>query len=282
MRTGIVFSALLHVVAFALGYLAWPALRREMDAPDPQILEVELVSIDSVNRVPAELVREEPSPPTPEPKPEPEPQPQPPPEPAPVKLAEASLPPPLEPPPVEKPALKPPQKEALKPAPKPIAQPKAKPKPPQRFDADRVAALIDKSLKAQAQSQPAQQDKLAAAVRASQPASLDGKRLTATLAAVLKAQVTRCWALDPGMRDIDNMQVQILVQFNEDGTIIGMPQIAPAFQQRFNDPAQAPFRVFAESARRAVQRCAPYDLPREMYAEWRNVQLNFDPREVIN
>jgi colicin import membrane protein len=37
------------------------------------------------------------------------------------------------------------------------------------------------------------------------------------------------------------------------------------------------FRIFAESAMRAVRACSPLKLPPEQYQVWRNIIFNFDP-----
>ena len=36
----------------------------------------------------------------------------------------------------------------------------------------------------------------------------------------------------------------------------------------------------ADSAVRAVYQCQPYELPAEKYAVWRDMILNFDPRQM--
>jgi hypothetical protein len=48
-----------------------------------------------------------------------------------------------------------------------------------------------------------------------------------------------------------------------------------------NSSANPTFGIAAESARRAVLRCAPYSLPAEKYDAWREVIINFDPRELL-
>ena len=40
-------------------------------------------------------------------------------------------------------------------------------------------------------------------------------------------------------------------------------------------------RLSAESAVRAVRRCAPYNLPPEKYDSWREILMTFDPREIL-
>jgi hypothetical protein len=40
-------------------------------------------------------------------------------------------------------------------------------------------------------------------------------------------------------------------------------------------------RAAADSARRAVMRAAPYNLPRDKYDTWSTVIVNFDPSEMF-
>ena len=41
-------------------------------------------------------------------------------------------------------------------------------------------------------------------------------------------------------------------------------------------------KILAESALRAVRRCDPIKVPDvERYENWKNLQLNFDPREIL-
>jgi colicin import membrane protein len=39
--------------------------------------------------------------------------------------------------------------------------------------------------------------------------------------------------------------------------------------------------VAAESARRAILRCQPYRLPIAKYDVWKDVEVNFDPRDMF-
>ena len=43
------------------------------------------------------------------------------------------------------------------------------------------------------------------------------------------------------------------------------------------------YRTMAESALRAVlnPRCQPFKLPPEKYARWKNMKLNFDPKDMF-
>lgn len=67
------------------------------------------------------------------------------------------------------------------------------------------------------------------------------------------------------------MQVHILLK--QDGSL----QADPVLLNRGDSPF---FQVAAESALRAVRRCQPYKLPLAKYEAWKDVEINFDPREM--
>ena len=46
--------------------------------------------------------------------------------------------------------------------------------------------------------------------------------------------------------------------------------------------ADPTFRAVAESARRAVDRCSPLQLPPDKYAVWREIEMSFYPEDAIS
>ena len=50
---------------------------------------------------------------------------------------------------------------------------------------------------------------------------------------------------------------------------------------RMNMPGQGFFKVLAESALRAIQLCQPLKVPTSGYERWKELQLNFDAREML-
>jgi hypothetical protein len=46
--------------------------------------------------------------------------------------------------------------------------------------------------------------------------------------------------------------------------------------------ADPTFRAVAESARRAVDRCSPLQLPPDKYAIWREINMSFYPEDAIS
>ena len=81
------------------------------------------------------------------------------------------------------------------------------------------------------------------------------------------------WNPPPGALDARELIVQIRLQLNQDGSVSTEPQVL----NRGNHPQ---FQVAAESAKRAIRRCAPYKMPIAKYEVWRDVEVNFDPRDM--
>ena len=50
---------------------------------------------------------------------------------------------------------------------------------------------------------------------------------------------------------------------------------------RMNKPGQGFYKVLAESALRAIQLCQPLRVPNTGYERWKDLQLNFDAREML-
>ena len=48
-----------------------------------------------------------------------------------------------------------------------------------------------------------------------------------------------------------------------------------------NKPGQGFYKVLAESALRAVRLCQPLRVPASGYERWKELQLNFDAREML-
>ena len=89
----------------------------------------------------------------------------------------------------------------------------------------------------------------------------------------LRAKIAQCWNPPPGGLGADAIIVKLRLQLNEDGSLIGYPTVANSGGSQF-------FQAAADSAVRAVYQCQPYELPAEKYAVWRDMILNFDPRQM--
>lgn len=95
------------------------------------------------------------------------------------------------------------------------------------------------------------------------------------LAAVTR-QIGNCWTLPAGMDGVESMVVKLRIQVRPDRTV---QQVTIVDQSRLDQDFT--FRVVAESARRAVERCSPLNLPVDKYSLWGDMYLNFDPTQAI-
>ena len=251
-------------------------------------------------------------------KPEPKPEP---PKPAPVPPSSAAVPPepkpapplPLKPPEPKPEPPKPAEKlEAANPAPplplklpepkpeppKPVEnieppKPKEKPEPPRqmakneakpqekKYDPGQFAALL-KNLALQqtapSPDAPPQKPRIASAKPSSQPTAPLGSQLTASEVDLIRQQISRCWNVPAGARDARDLVVEIRVVVDRDGTV---EQATIVDQARLGgDPT---FRAAAESARRAFfnPQCRPLHLPAEKYAIWKDLVVDFSPKDVL-
>ena len=94
----------------------------------------------------------------------------------------------------------------------------------------------------------------------------------------LKAQIFGCWSLPLGLPYQKNLLVRIKLRLKPDGTVLRSEILDHA---RMNKPGQGFYKVLAESALRAIQLCQPLRVPSTGYERWKNLQLNFDAREML-
>ena len=75
-----------------------------------------------------------------------------------------------------------------------------------------------------------------------------------------------------------DLLVRIKKKKKKDGTIMKSEILD---HQRMNRPSQKFYKVLAESALRAVRLCQPLKVPPTGYDKWKDLQLNFNPSEMI-
>ena len=91
----------------------------------------------------------------------------------------------------------------------------------------------------------------------------------------LRARLRDCWDVPVGVRDARDLVVTVRIQFKKDGSLTTDPTVV-------NRSLQPVFQVASESAVRAIRKCAPFSfLPPAKYEAWRDVEVNFDPREMF-
>lgn len=89
-----------------------------------------------------------------------------------------------------------------------------------------------------------------------------------------RVAVQNCWVVDPGSQSA-NVTVVIGVQMDESGRVIDGSLELISSDGGDERAARAAF----DKARRAILRCQKggYDLPKDKYAHWRNIELTFNP-----
>ncbi len=108
------------------------------------------------------------------------------------------------------------------------------------------------------------------------PQSDDTSALTAAQRGAIGDFVRRCWSTDPGMLDLDKMEVLLTVT-TDNGGIVRRAGVAPDDEGRVNGNPR--LRVFSERAIRAVldPNCANLPLPQPMLGQTRVFTFRFRP-----
>ncbi len=259
---GLAGSLGLHLLVLGLLLVRWPQTEPPIAEPEPMTVEFLVARAE-----PAPARPENPKPPQDIPEN--------------LEIAAASTPgripvPQSKPQPPERPSPARPRIEAV---------PRSKPRPPVRFDPERVAALLDKARKQPAVPTP-QTEKTENTAKSPRQAeqnaaaqALRERIAKASLGQALAARVSRCWTAPVGAKGVESMRVRIAVQLSREGRLVGLPRFLDVDSRRLKtDPY---YRVFVESARRAVLACAPYDdLPQPLYRLWQQIEFTFSPRNM--
>jgi len=155
------------------------------------------------------------------------------------------------------------KKEEAKKPPKP-QQVKATPPPPDKhkaervFDQSKIAALLDKR-------DPSRESITGAALN-SQAAlgTARGKAAdnSATWGAMFRQQVERCWKKPYGGVEAQKVEAVFTIKLKRDGTLEANPVPISSASTGY-------FRVYQDSALRAIIECQPYNLPAAYFDEWK-------------
>jgi len=141
------------------------------------------------------------------------------------------------------------------------------------FDPNNIAALIDKSKEESAEILKTTND-----ITQDQVRNVENAGLTLSEEDALKAQIFGCWSIPLGLPYNENLLVRIKLNLKPDGTVSKTEILDHA---RMNKPGQGFYKVLAESALRAVKLCQPLRVPSTGYERWKELQLNFDAREML-
>jgi len=298
MRQGAIFSAIFHIALALLMIFGLPLFS------DPKPIEDQPIVLEMVTIAEKSNPRPNPTPVVEAPKPVPQqeakplpapPPPAPPPTPTPPQVAERAptptpAPKPPEPkaeakPPEPVPAPKPEVKKPEPPKPEPPKQqaqtpPPKRPDPPKKEPPkeDPIASILKnlaptKPAPQQPNQQPRPQQQAAASPAA--PPSLD-QVVTRSEQDAVKEKIRPCWYFDAGAVDASKWIVGVRAQMAPDGRVL-TAQILPSSQ---SGPA---YMRAAEAARRAVlnPQCQPLPLPPGKYNQWKELDLYFNPQDMM-
>jgi outer membrane biosynthesis protein TonB len=146
----------------------------------------------------------------------------------------------------------------------------AKKRDDQKFDPNQIAALLDKR-------SPQRQAATGAALNHTPSLgapNASAQTLSQNEIDALRAQIQACWNPPAGVADAKELIVTVRLMLKQDGSLSADPVVL----NRGGNPL---FQIAAESATRAVRRCQPYRLPVAKYEVWKDVEVNFDPRDMF-
>jgi len=276
LRDALIISVIFHIVVIMSSVVGLPMLNR--DRPTGiTVIPVEMVKISDVTKLKAQQKKpdlKKKKPPSRKKKPERKVEMPPPP---PKLVSDMPLPEmKSKPAPKKKSAKKKAVRTAATRAPK--ITPKSKPR---RFNAGKLAALLDKREK----SAPDIAEKLKDRDFGNEKviSAVDIRQQSLAIADAVNKHIydNNCWNVPAGAKGAAGLQVTIHIRLSPDGKLIGAPKVTDS--RRMDMPGQEFFRTAAESAQRAVLKCAPYDfLPKDQYDLWRDMEIVFDPEYMLN
>ena len=141
------------------------------------------------------------------------------------------------------------------------------------IDTNQIAALIDKAKEVEA-VEKSEKNKITQSNKKNSFAT----GLTLSEEDALRAQIFGCWSIPLGLPYNEDLLVRIKLMLEPDGSVAKTEILDHA---RMNKPGQGFYKVLAESALRAVKLCQPLRVPSTGYERWKELQLNFDAREML-
>jgi outer membrane biosynthesis protein TonB len=142
-----------------------------------------------------------------------------------------------------------------------------------KYDASEIAHLLDHRdpRRELASAAELNQEGSVGAPNASPDAKLSQSEIDA-----LRQRIRECWSPPPGVDSDSTLYVELRVFFRQDGSL-AQPPVVVAGSASPLGPA------LAESGRRALLQCQPFTMLKpEHYAQWRDITVNFNPRDLSN
>jgi outer membrane biosynthesis protein TonB len=162
------------------------------------------------------------------------------------------------------------QKKEAKTQPQPLPPKRPERKQP-KFDADKIAALLDKRDPRRNAATGAELNDKPSLGRVHGAASM----LSQSEKDALRRRIASCWNIPVGAQGADDLRVVFRVMFHRDGTVERGPDTVEGSVSPYG-PA------FAESGKRAILQCQPYTMLRpETYDSWKDIEIEFSPRDMF-
>lgn len=156
-----------------------------------------------------------------------------------------------------------------------VEQPLPPKKPPQKqqpkFDADKIAALLDK--------RDPQRNAATGMEANATPTLGTAKGMAAQLSQseidALRARLMALWSPPVGVKDLSELIVNVTIRLRRDGRLA-----APPFARVGSNSVAA--QASRDSAVRAVLTGQPFDMLKpEHYDNWKEIELTFDPKDML-
>lgn len=149
-------------------------------------------------------------------------------------------------------------------------------KPPQKqqpkFDADKIAALLDKR-DPQRNASAGEQLNLAPSLGA---ATGNAARLSQSEIDALRSRLISLWNPPIGIQNPQDFVIRIRIQLGKDRKLSAPPTVLSSGNGTLYNSAR-------DSAVRAVFQAQPFDMLKpEHYETWKDLEVNFDPRDMFH
>lgn len=139
-----------------------------------------------------------------------------------------------------------------------------------RYSADQIAQLLDhRAPQRQVATASARNSRASLGAATAPDAQLSQSEIDA-----LRERLRQCWSPPPGINGNTNIYVSLRVLFKPNGALAQAPVVVAGSPSPLG-PA------LAESGKRALLLCQPFTMLRpEHYAQWRDMTVDFDPRDL--
>jgi len=100
------------------------------------------------------------------------------------------------------------------------------------------------------------------------------KQISLSYIDAIKIKLASCWNIDTGAKGIKDMQIKIKATLSQEGNVNSVEILN-------NDFTSSSFNAVADSAKRALIICSPYNLPKDMYEDWKSIIFTFYPNKKM-